>query len=32
MGVSKDLVRISVCIEHIDDIIVDVDQALDVVS
>ncbi|HZY50503.1 MAG TPA: PLP-dependent transferase, partial [Devosia sp.] len=27
-GVSEDLVRISVGIEHIDDIIADVDQAL----
>ena len=31
-GVSKDLVRISVGIENIDDIIEDVDQALDGVS
>jgi O-acetylhomoserine (thiol)-lyase len=28
-GVSEDLVRISVGIEHIDDIIADVSQALD---
>ena len=28
-GVSKDLIRISVGIEHIDDIIADVSQALD---
>lgn len=28
-GVSKDLVRISVGIEHIDDIIADISQALD---
>ena len=28
-GVSEDLVRISVGIEHIDDIIADVEQALD---
>ncbi len=28
-GVSEDLVRISVGIEHIDDIIADIDQALD---
>jgi O-acetylhomoserine (thiol)-lyase len=27
-GVSEDLVRLSVGIEHIDDIIADVDQAL----
>jgi O-acetylhomoserine (thiol)-lyase len=27
-GVSEDLVRISVGIEHIDDIIADIDQAL----
>jgi O-acetylhomoserine (thiol)-lyase len=31
-GVSTDLVRISVGIEHIDDIIADVSQALDAVS
>ncbi len=31
-GVSEDLVRISVGIEHIDDIIGDVEQALDTVS
>ena len=31
-GVSADLVRISVGIEHIDDIIADVSQALDAVS
>ena len=31
-GVSEDLVRISVGIEHIDDIIEDIDQALDKVS
>lgn len=31
-GVSEDLVRISVGIEHIDDIIADIDQALDKVS
>lgn len=31
-GVSNDLVRISVGIEHIDDIIADVSQALDAVS
>lgn len=31
-GVSEDLVRISVGIEHIDDIIGDIDQALDSVS
>jgi O-acetylhomoserine (thiol)-lyase len=31
-GVTEDLVRISVGIEHIDDIIADVDQALDKVS
>ncbi len=31
-GVSEDLVRISVGIEHINDIIADVDQALDAVS
>jgi O-acetylhomoserine (thiol)-lyase len=31
-GVSEDLVRISVGIEHIDDIIADVDQALASVS
>lgn len=31
-GVSADLVRISVGIEHIDDIIADIDQALDKVS
>lgn len=30
-GVSEDLVRISVGIEHIDDIIADIDQALDAV-
>jgi O-acetylhomoserine (thiol)-lyase len=27
-GVSRDMVRISVGIEHIDDILADVDQAL----
>ena len=27
-GVSEDLVRLSVGIEHIDDIIADIDQAL----
>jgi O-acetylhomoserine (thiol)-lyase len=31
-GVSEDLVRISVGIEHIDDIIADIDQALDRVT
>jgi len=31
-GVSEDLVRISVGIEHIEDIIADIDQALDKVS
>jgi O-acetylhomoserine (thiol)-lyase len=31
-GVSEDLVRISVGIEHIDDIIADIDQALDKVT
>ncbi|MGD2119065.1 MAG: aminotransferase class I/II-fold pyridoxal phosphate-dependent enzyme [Chromatiales bacterium] len=31
-GVSEDLVRISVGIEHIDDIIADIDQALDQVG
>jgi O-acetylhomoserine (thiol)-lyase len=31
-GVSEDLVRISVGIEHIDDIITDIDQALDAVG
>lgn len=31
-GVSEDLVRISVGIEHIDDIIADIDQALDKVN
>jgi len=31
-GVSEDLVRISVGIEHIDDIIDDIDQALDAVN
>lgn len=31
-GVSEDLVRISVGIEHIDDILQDIDQALDSVS
>jgi len=31
-GVSEDLVRISVGIEHIDDIIADIDQALDKVA
>lgn len=31
-GVSEDLVRISVGIEHVDDIIADIDQALDAVS
>ena len=31
-GVSEDLVRISVGIEHIDDIIADIDQALDAVG
>ena len=31
-GVSKDLIRISVGIEHIDDIIADVNQALDKVK
>ncbi|MEM7083115.1 MAG: aminotransferase class I/II-fold pyridoxal phosphate-dependent enzyme [Pseudomonadota bacterium] len=31
-GVSEDLVRISVGIEHIDDILADIDQALDAVS
>lgn len=31
-GVSEDLVRISVGIEHIDDIIADIDQALDCVN
>ncbi|HEC05188.1 MAG TPA: aminotransferase class I/II-fold pyridoxal phosphate-dependent enzyme [Thiothrix sp.] len=31
-GVSEDLVRISVGIEHIDDIIADIDQALDRVN
>ena len=29
-GVSEDMIRISVGIEHIDDIIADVKQALDV--
>ncbi len=28
-GVSEDLVRISVGIEHVDDIIADIDQALE---
>ena len=28
-GVSRDLVRISVGIEHVDDIIADISQALD---
>lgn len=31
-GVSEDLVRISVGIEHIDDIIADIDQAIDQIS
>ena len=31
-GVSEDLVRISVGIEHIDDIIADVEQALGAVK
>jgi O-acetylhomoserine (thiol)-lyase len=31
-GVSEDLVRLSVGIEHVDDIIADIDQALDAVS
>jgi len=31
-GVSEDLVRISVGIEHVDDIIADIDQALDAVG
>ena len=31
-GVSEDLVRISVGIEHVEDIIADIDQALDAVS
>jgi len=31
-GVSEDLVRISVGIEHVDDIIADIDQALDAVN
>lgn len=31
-GVSEDLVRISVGIEHVDDIIADIDQALDKVN
>jgi O-acetylhomoserine (thiol)-lyase len=31
-GVSEDLVRISVGIEHVDDIIADIDQALDQVK
>jgi len=31
-GVSEDLVRISVGIEHIDDIIADIDQALDQIT
>jgi O-acetylhomoserine (thiol)-lyase len=31
-GVSESLVRISVGIEHIDDIVTDIDQALDQVS
>ncbi|RMG33347.1 MAG: aminotransferase class I/II-fold pyridoxal phosphate-dependent enzyme [Gammaproteobacteria bacterium] len=31
-GVSEDLVRISVGIEHVDDIIADIDQALDKVT
>jgi len=31
-GVSEDLVRISVGIEHVNDIIADIDQALDAVS
>ena len=31
-GVSEDLVRISVGIEHIDDIIADIEQALDKVA
>jgi O-acetylhomoserine (thiol)-lyase len=31
-GVSEDLVRLSIGIEHIDDIIADIDQALDAVS
>jgi O-acetylhomoserine (thiol)-lyase len=31
-GVSADLVRISVGIEHVDDIIADIDQALDKVG
>ncbi|MGD8176649.1 O-acetylhomoserine aminocarboxypropyltransferase/cysteine synthase family protein [Marinimicrobium sp. ARAG 43.8] len=31
-GVSSDLVRLSIGIEHIDDIIADIDQALDKVS
>ena len=31
-GVSEDLVRISVGIEHVDDIIADINQALDAVS
>jgi O-acetylhomoserine (thiol)-lyase len=31
-GVTEDLVRISVGIEHIDDILADIDQALDSVT
>jgi O-acetylhomoserine (thiol)-lyase len=31
-GVSEDLVRLSIGIEHIDDIIADIDQALDAVA
>ncbi len=31
-GVSEDLVRISVDIEHVDDIIADIDQALEKVG
>jgi len=31
-GVSEDLVRISVGIEHIDDILADIDQALSAVG
>ena len=31
-GVSKDLVRLSVGIEHIDDIIEDIDRALNIAS
>ena len=31
-GVSEDLIRLSVGIEHIDDILADIDQALDKVG